>query len=286
MDRTSKLCSFVEKTRPQRDNGRSGLLSTRMHQVLLRASAEFGTGLFQRQDLQRRVAEALDETGRWEKRKSPLAAPLVVFFVLAMALFRSLSIKCLMLQFFLWMRDSTPGLPLRAVTPEAMCHARARLGTAPLKTLFQKLAVPARESARFQGLRPWAIDGVHMTMPDTPANVAEFGKCRDEDCLADMRPASSTLVGRRKKGPGNLVVATPPRSRTGLDPICQRPDVQGVSRQFGTRASGRIRLSAVRTAAFVARQLFSRGAFRRGPGVDRRVPAPLSPVPPDFHASA
>lgn len=152
------------------------MLSTRMHQVLLRASAEFGTGLFQRQDLQRRVAEALDETGRWEKRKSPLAAPLVVFFVLAMALFRSLSIKCLMLQFFLWMRDSTPGLPLRAVTPEAMCHARARLGTAPLKTLFQKLAVPARESARFQGLRPWAIDGVHMTMPDTPANVAEFGK--------------------------------------------------------------------------------------------------------------
>lgn len=132
--------------------------------------------LFKRQDLQRAVADVLDETGRWEKRKAPLTAPLVVFFVLAMAWFRPLSIKNLLKQFVRWMRPGAPDLPLLAVTPEAMCHARARLGVEPLRALFCRLAMLVKQTTRFLGLRPWAIDGVHLTMPDTPANVAEFGR--------------------------------------------------------------------------------------------------------------
>jgi len=73
-----------------------------MHQVFAGAAAGFGMALFERQDLQRAVADVLDETGRWEKRKAPLTAPLVVFFVLAMAWFRPLSIKNLLKQFVRW----------------------------------------------------------------------------------------------------------------------------------------------------------------------------------------
>jgi hypothetical protein len=137
---------------------------------------EFGMALFLRQDLKKLVAESLDETDRWHKRRAPLAAPMVVFFVLAMAWFRPLSIKRLLKQCFQWMRGIVPELPLSAVTPEAICHARKRLGVEPLKALYRKLAASAKESPRFLGLRVSAIDGVHLTMPDTPANVEEFGK--------------------------------------------------------------------------------------------------------------
>lgn len=152
------------------------MLSTMMHRTLANASEGFGTRLFERQDLANLVAESLDETGRWHKKSCALAAPTVMFFVLAMALFRSASIKCLLIQVLGWMRAKTPRLSLRAVTPEAICHAKERLGSEPLKALFGKLAARIEPSASFFGLRVWAADGVHLTLADTPANEAEFGK--------------------------------------------------------------------------------------------------------------
>jgi hypothetical protein len=144
--------------------------------MLAKAGDGFGTSLFVRQDLAQLIAESLDETKRWHKRDCPLAAPFVVFFVLSMALSRSLSIKSLLIQLFIWMRAAAPRLSLRAVTPEALCHARARLGSEPLKALFGKLAAQIMAPASFLGLRAWAVDGVHLTLPDTPANEGAFGR--------------------------------------------------------------------------------------------------------------
>lgn len=152
------------------------MISTTMHRVLANAADGFGLRLFARQDVARLVAEALDDTDRWQKRDCPLVAPLVVFFVVAMALCRSLSIKKLLVQLLGWMRATAPLLSLRAVTPEAMCHARGRLGVGPLKALFEKVAARIDVPASFLGLRVWAADGVHLTMPDTPANDAAFGR--------------------------------------------------------------------------------------------------------------
>lgn len=147
-----------------------------MHRVLAKASGGFGVGLFESQDLAAQISEALEDTGKWHKRSCSLTAPLVVFFVVAMALNRSTSIRCLLIQLLGWMRAKAPRLSLRAVTPEAICHARERLGIAPLKTLFEKLAARIKAPASFLGLRVWAVDGVRMTMPDTPANELEFGR--------------------------------------------------------------------------------------------------------------
>lgn len=152
------------------------MISTTMHRVLANAADGFGVGLFVRQDLARLVTEALDDTDSWEKRDCPLAAPLVVFFVIAMGLCRALSIKNLLVQLLIWMRTAVPRLSLRAVTPEAMCHARERLGVGPMKSLFEKVASRISAPASFLGFRAWAVDGVHLTMPDTPANDFAFGR--------------------------------------------------------------------------------------------------------------
>ena len=152
------------------------MISTTMRQVMAKAADGFGVGLFEGQDLAELISESLEDSGKWQQRSCSLTAPLVVFFVVSMALNRSTSIKCLLLQLLGWMRAKTPRLSLRAVTPEAVCHARKRLGSAPLKALFEKLADRIKAPASFHGFKVWAVDGVRMTMPDTPANEAEFGR--------------------------------------------------------------------------------------------------------------
>lgn len=116
------------------------MFSTTMHRVLAKASEHFGVELFGGQDLAKLVTASLDETSKWQKRDCALTAPFVVFFVLAMALYRPLSIKCLLKQLLGWMRALAPSLSLRSVTPEAMCHAKTRLGVEPMKVLFEKKA--------------------------------------------------------------------------------------------------------------------------------------------------
>ena len=59
-----------------------------------------------------------------------------------------------------------------------------------------------------------AMESTHVYWIPLFELLASKRICRGEDSLAGMRPASSRLVGRRKKGPGSLVVTTPPRSRT------------------------------------------------------------------------
>ncbi|HXK36390.1 MAG TPA: IS4 family transposase, partial [Candidatus Paceibacterota bacterium] len=73
-------------------------------------------------------------------------------------------------------RAKVPELPLRAVTAEAVCHARKRLGVAPLRVVFRKLAGRITPTPSFHGLRVWGVDGVKLTVPDTPSNEAAFGR--------------------------------------------------------------------------------------------------------------
>jgi DDE family transposase/transposase IS4-like protein len=66
----------------------------------------------------------------------------------------------------------------------AISQARTRLGEAPLKLLFERIAVPmARPGTRgawFHGLRVMAIDGLVLDVPDTPENDEEFGRSGNE----------------------------------------------------------------------------------------------------------
>ena len=60
-------------------------------------------------------------------------------------------------------------------TTGAISQARERLGEAPMKALFEKIAEPLASAgtpgAWLGSRRLMAIDGVKMDVPDTPANI-------------------------------------------------------------------------------------------------------------------
>lgn len=126
------------------------------------------------------VDEVLAETRSKERRSRLLPAHVVVYFVLAMAIFRDGYEEVMRrlvggLQFMrAWNKDwSVP-------TTGAISQARERLGEAPLKALYEKvaepLAVPGTPGAWLGARRLMAIDGVKIDIPDTPANIEGFGR--------------------------------------------------------------------------------------------------------------
>lgn len=126
------------------------------------------------------VDEVLVQTGRKEKRSRLLPAHVVVYFVMALALFRDGYDEV--------MRTLVHGLRFARTwsrtwsvpTTGAMSQARVRLGEAPLRELFARVAVPlASEATPGAWLGRWrlmAIDGVMLDIPDTDANLVDYGK--------------------------------------------------------------------------------------------------------------
>jgi hypothetical protein len=126
------------------------------------------------------VDEVLTETGRREKRSRRLPAHVVVYFVIAMAIFRDGYEEVLRklvngLSFLGNWRD-TWTVP----TTGAISQARERLKELPMRTLFDRIAAPlGKPSTPGAWLRSWrlmAIDGVQIDVPDSEANLKEFGK--------------------------------------------------------------------------------------------------------------
>lgn len=127
------------------------------------------------------VDEVIAETGRAQRRHRLLPARVVVYFVLAMCLFFGQGYEEVMRLLVgglewtqRWRRAwETP-------TTAAISRARARLGSAPLKALFERacrgLATEATEGAWYRRWRLVAIDGTLLDAPDTPANDAAFGR--------------------------------------------------------------------------------------------------------------
>ena len=64
-------------------------------------------------------------------------------------------------------------------TASAISQARARLGSEPMRELFDRVAVPVAgygtKGAWLQSRRLMAVDGFALDVPDTPSNVAAFG---------------------------------------------------------------------------------------------------------------
>ena len=127
------------------------------------------------------IDDAIRETGKREERSRLLPAHVVVYYVLALNLFFGEAYEEVMRQLVngLWFlgnwRDNW-----KIPTTSAISQARTRLGEAPLKLLFQRIAVPmARPGTRgawFHGLRVMAIDGLVLDVAATPDNDKEFGR--------------------------------------------------------------------------------------------------------------
>jgi hypothetical protein len=124
------------------------------------------------------VDEALTATRRTQSRVRDLPSRVVVYLLLAACLFPELGYRQV------WHRlvSGLHGLPVANPTSSALGQARHRIGTAPLRWLFDLLRGPAAGVAvtgtRWRGLLVCAIDGTMTTVPDSPANLAEYRKHR------------------------------------------------------------------------------------------------------------
>jgi len=122
------------------------------------------------------VRDALEQTGTCTIRRRKLPAEQVVWLVIGMGLFRDRSIVSVVKHLGLARNDSDqkPG----GVVGGAIPKARRRVGEAPLRALFESTGrhwghQVAAES-HWRGLSIYAIDGSHLSVPDTPENREAF----------------------------------------------------------------------------------------------------------------
>jgi len=122
------------------------------------------------------VDAVLAEVGGRQRRVRDLPSRVVVYLLLAGALFADLGYG----QVWARMTAGLGGLSVAAPTASALAQARRRVGTAPLRALFDLFRGPAAGMATkgvfWRGRLVCAFDGTTMCCPDTPANLRVFCK--------------------------------------------------------------------------------------------------------------
>jgi hypothetical protein len=118
------------------------------------------------------VDAALESTGRVQRRIRVLPARVVVYLLLAGALFAEIGYQQV------WARLVAGLDPTAVASPgsSALSQALRRVGVAPLRELFTLVRGPAVGAARWHGLLVCAIDGTSMFVPNSAANAAAFGR--------------------------------------------------------------------------------------------------------------
>lgn len=128
-----------------------------------------------------KVRAVLEATGKASERERSLPAHVMVYYVLALALYMGVScrevLRCL-LEGLQWLLD-----PSQRVVPagrSGISQARSRLGSEPLRQLHDEcvgpVAGPQTQGARYGRWRLVSIDGSTLDLSDTQANDAEFGR--------------------------------------------------------------------------------------------------------------
>lgn len=125
------------------------------------------------------IEQVLAETGRASQRERLLPAPAVVYYVMALALWREapleevLRVVCEGLQ---WLGGEAAAVQ---ASKSAISQARSRLGAQVMRELAQRvlrpLAPPQAPGAWYRELRVMALDGSCMDVADEAANAEFFG---------------------------------------------------------------------------------------------------------------
>jgi hypothetical protein len=119
------------------------------------------------------VLQVLEETGCLDARRCTLTFEVTCWLVLAMGVLTEMPIRQVFKAARRLFRDEDT--PHRS----SLCRARQRLGVAPVRFLFERIARPlanlATPGAFYKGLRLMGLDGVIYNVPDSDANAAAFG---------------------------------------------------------------------------------------------------------------
>jgi hypothetical protein len=128
-----------------------------------------------------KVRGVLQQTGRASVRQRDLPAHVVVYYVIALALYMRSSyrevLRCL-LEGVQWLLD--PSTPLKVAGKSGISQARSRLGVEPLKALYESVVGPIAEPrTRGAWYRQWrlvSLDGSTLDVADTTENDKAFGR--------------------------------------------------------------------------------------------------------------
>lgn len=128
-----------------------------------------------------KVRQVLTDTQRASVRERDLPAHVVVYYVIALALYMRSSyrevLRCL-LEGVQWLLD--PSAAVKVAGKSGISQARSRLGAEPLRRLYEILVAPIAEQ-RTQGAwyRQWrliSLDGSTLDVADTEENENAFGR--------------------------------------------------------------------------------------------------------------
>jgi len=127
------------------------------------------------------IGPVLSDTGKSSIRQRDLPAQVVVYYVIALALYMQSSyrevLRCL-LEAVQWLRD--PSLGVRVAGKSGISQARTRLGWEPLRQLHDELVKPvAVRNTRGAWYRSWrlvSLDGSTLDVADEKANEDAFSR--------------------------------------------------------------------------------------------------------------
>ncbi|MET7312393.1 IS4 family transposase [Streptomyces sp. NPDC005571] len=208
------------------------------------------------------VDAVLEETGATQKRVRLLPSRVALYVTLALALFEHCSYVAA------WDKLTAALGPLDLIRPAAssLARARRRIGTMPLRRLFEAmagpLARPGTAGSFYRGLRTVALDGTHLHTPDLEEITwhypkrsgpdREFGypllrllaivKCGTRAVLAaTFGPGSEGEIPYARRLLNCLNASMLLLADAGFDAVGFLRDVAGTGAQFVVRSSARRR---------------------------------------------
>jgi hypothetical protein len=128
-----------------------------------------------------KIHDVLEQTNRASVRERDLPAHVVVYYVIALALYMRSSyrevLRCL-LEGVQWLLD--PSAKVKVAGKSGISQARSRLGVEPVKKLYDAVVAPIAgkrtKGAWYRQWRPVSLDGSTLDVADTVENDKAFGR--------------------------------------------------------------------------------------------------------------
>jgi hypothetical protein len=129
---------------------------------------------------QEAIQRAVEQTAGGYARERKVSLPVVVWLVIALHVYTTLSVSAVLAKLARGLRLLWPDPLIALPTDSALTYRRYQVGARPLARLFhqvcQPIATQATRGAFLFGLRLVALDGTVEDVPDTAANAAVFGR--------------------------------------------------------------------------------------------------------------
>jgi transposase IS4-like protein/DDE family transposase len=126
------------------------------------------------------VRQVLADSGRSSRRERDLPAHVMVYYVIALALYMGSSMREVLRCLLDGLRALWGPAAVQVAGKSAITQARKRLGEEPLRQLYERLVRPlATEATRGAWYRHWRLvsrDGSTLDVADSPDNDTGFGR--------------------------------------------------------------------------------------------------------------